>query len=94
MQIEDEIMFEMMLVENFRLCYTKRKNIMEYDLTMNDKIIIKGADGKDGEKGEQGEKGTDGKTPVKGTDYYTEVDKQEMINSVIEALPKYNGGVS
>ena len=55
---------------------------------------LKGADGKDGAKGEQGEKGTDGKTPVKGTDYYTEVDKQEMINSVIEALPKYNGGVS
>jgi hypothetical protein len=58
---------------------------------------IKGVDyfdGKDGEKGEQGEKGTDGKTPVKGTDYYTEADKQEMINSVIEALPKYNGGVS
>lgn len=31
--------------------------------------------------------GADGKTPVRGTDYWTEADKQEIINSVIAALP-------
>lgn len=35
--------------------------------------------------------GKDGKTPVKGTDYFTAADKAEMVNSVIAALPVYNG---
>jgi hypothetical protein len=55
---------------------------------------VKGVDYFDGKDGANGKDGADGKTPVKGTDYYTEADKQEMVNSVIEALPKYNGGVS
>ena len=33
------------------------------------------------------ERRTDGKTPVKGTDYWTAADKQEIVNSVIAALP-------
>lgn len=36
--------------------------------------------------------GADGKTPVKGTDYYTEADKTEMVNRVINALPTWTGG--
>lgn len=40
-----------------------------------------------GDKGDTGEKGQDGKTPVKGTDYYTEADKKEIVESVLEALP-------
>ena len=35
--------------------------------------------------------GKDGKTPVKGTDYFTEADKIEMVNAVIAALPVYGG---
>lgn len=35
----------------------------------------------------------DGKTPVIGIDYFTESDKAEMLNSVIAALPVYNGEV-
>jgi hypothetical protein len=50
--------------------------------------------GDKGEPGINGTNGIDGKTPVKGTDYYTEADKQEMVNNVINALPKYNGGAS
>ena len=42
----------------------------------------------------RGAPGPEGKTPVKGTDYYTAADKAEMVNSVVAALPKYNGGVS
>lgn len=38
-------------------------------------------------RGAQGEKGSDGKTPVKGVDYWTESDKQEIVNDVIAALP-------
>lgn len=45
----------------------------------------------DAENGEyvgiQAIKGMDGKTPVRGTDYWTEADKQEIVNSVIAALP-------
>lgn len=52
----------------------------------------KGADGANGKDGAQGEKGADGKTPVKGTDYWTAVDKQEIVNSVIAALPTWTGG--
>ena len=36
--------------------------------------------------------GADGKTPVKGTDYYTEADKTEMVSRVLSALPTWNGG--
>lgn len=60
-------------------------------------IAEKGKDGEKGETGEQGEKGQDGtngidgKTPVKGTDYYTEADKQEMVNLVLNALPSAEG---
>ena len=38
-------------------------------------------------------KGADGKTPVKGTDYYTAADKAEMVAAVIDALPVYTGEV-
>jgi hypothetical protein len=49
-----------------------------------------GTPGKDGAKGAPGAKGdpgTPGKTPVRGTDYWTAADKQEIVNSVIAALP-------
>lgn len=52
-----------------------------------------GKDGKDGSDGKDGKDGADGYTPVKGTDYWTDADKQEMINAVIAALPVYNGEV-
>lgn len=35
--------------------------------------------------------GKDGKTPVKGTDYFTETDKQELVGMVLEALPVAEG---
>lgn len=40
-----------------------------------------------GAAGAKGDTGADGKTPVKGTDYWTAADKQEIVNSVITALP-------
>ena len=38
-------------------------------------------------KPSRGAAGAPGKTPVRGTDYWTEADKQEIVSSVIAALP-------
>lgn len=45
-----------------------------------------------GEKGDKGDTGADGKTPVKGTDYWTEADKAEIVNDTLAALPEWTGG--
>jgi hypothetical protein len=52
----------------------------------------KGDTGEQGPKGDKGETGAAGKTPVKGTDYYTAADKTEMVNAVLAALPAWTGG--
>lgn len=62
---------------------------------------LKGEDGKsayqiavdNGFKGSESEwleslNGADGRTPSKGVDYFTEADKTEIVNDVINALPK------
>lgn len=46
-----------------------------------------GADGAEGPQGPQGEQGLPGKTPVKGVDYWTEADKQEIISEVLKQVP-------
>lgn len=51
-----------------------------------------GADGKDGTNGKDGLDGKDGKTPEKGVDYFTEEDKTELVASVLNALPTWEGG--
>ena len=59
-------------------------------ITITDVNGSHSADVLDGAKGEPGEKGADGAagyTPVKGTDYYTEADKSEMVQRVLAALP-------
>lgn len=42
--------------------------------------------------GAQGIKGEDGYTPQKDIDYFTEADKEEMVNDVLAALPEWTGG--
>lgn len=62
----------------------------DVDSPWQDIIAIKGDRGEPGlpgETGPQGIQGADGYTPVKGTDYWTETDKQEIINEVLAALP-------
>ena len=39
-----------------------------------------------------GLKGDKGDTPVKGTDYWTPADKQEIVNDILAALPTWTGG--
>lgn len=38
------------------------------------------------------ESGVDGKTPVKGTDYWTQADQTAIVNDVLAALPTWTGG--
>ena len=48
-----------------------------------------GAGGEDsvGPQGPQGEPGKDGYTPIKGTDYWTEADKDEIIDDLLSTKP-------
>ena len=48
--------------------------------------------GSKGSKGDTGAAGADGHTPVKGTDYFTEADKQQLVADVLAALPAWTGG--
>ena len=38
-------------------------------------------------------KGAKGDKPIKGVDYFTSDDKQEIVNDVLSSLPIYNGEV-
>lgn len=57
----------------------------------------KGADGAKGDKGDKGDTGATGPagpagyTPQKGTDYWTDADKAEMVADVLAALPAAEG---
>lgn len=53
----------------------------------NGKLQYNGSD-----VGLKGDKGADGKTPVRGTDYWTETDKAEIVTDTLAALPKWTGG--
>ena len=48
--------------------------------------IIAGPQGPQGEKGEKGETGEAGRTPQRGTDYWTDADKQEIRAYVDEVI--------
>ena len=52
---------------------------------------VAGKDGKDGADGAPGKDGVDGYTPVRGTDYWTDADRADIIAAVIDALPVYGG---
>jgi hypothetical protein len=57
------------------------------DLENPTPVNIKGPAGATGATGATGAKGADGKTPVKGTDYFTAADKAELVQAVLTALP-------
>ena len=48
---------------------------------------IQGPKGDTGDVGPQGPAGQNGYTPQKGIDYFTEADKQELVQDVLNALP-------
>ena len=60
------------------------KNTLDLLSVSNGKLQYNGSD--------VGLKGDKGDTPVKGTDYWTEADKAEIVNDTLAALPKWTGG--
>lgn len=61
--------------------YATKKDLETIELTPGPK-------GDPGEPGKNGEPGEDGKTPVKGTDYWTEADKAEIVEDVLAEMPE------
>ena len=53
---------------------------------------IRGPAGATGATGAAGAAGDDGYTPVRGTDYWTEADQQQIVSDVLAALPTWEGG--
>ena len=68
---------------------------MEINITFLDGPEIKidpqvgpqGAQGIQGPQGETGPQGEKGDTPVKGTDYFTDADKAELVQAVLNQIP-------
>ncbi len=50
-------------------------------------VSIPAIQGEPGKDGADGLPGVDGATPVKGIDYWTAADKQEIIDDVLASLP-------
>lgn len=60
------------------------KDTLDKLSVLNGKLQYNGSD--------VGLKGDKGDTPVKGTDYWTEADKAEIVNDTLAALPTWTGG--
>lgn len=63
------------------------KSVLDKLSDSNGKLQYNGSD-----VGLKGDKGADGKTPVKGTDYWTAADKAEIVADTLAALPTWTGG--
>ena len=69
------------------------KDTLDKLSVLNGKLQYNGSDvGLKGDKGDTGAAGADGYTPVKGTDYWTETDKAEIVADTLAALPTWTGG--
>jgi hypothetical protein len=66
------------------------KNVITVTLTNVNKstfVVENGSQGSQGLQGQKGDKGADGYTPVKGKDYFTLADVQNIVNQVITQMP-------
>lgn len=52
---------------------------------------LQGEKGDKGDTGEQGPAGANGYTPVRGTDYWTAADQEQIVSDVLAALPNAQG---
>ena len=71
-------------------------NVVEFSdgKTITIKNGSKGSTGATGPQGPKGATGSAGKTPVRGTDYWTASDKQEIKNDVISSMVAQDAGES
>ena len=60
------------------------------DFTQEQLAALRGPEGPQGIQGQTGPQGPAGYTPIKGTDYWTDADKQEIINAVIASFTDGN----
>lgn len=70
-------------------------NIVTVTLSNGSKATFQvknGSRGSAGVAGSNGTNGQDGYTPVRGTDYWTAADRQQMVSDVLAALPTWEGG--
>lgn len=59
-----------------------------YDVAVDNGFVGNESQWLESLKGADGNDGNDGRTPVKGTDYWTSDDKAEIVNDVLESLPR------
>lgn len=59
-----------------------------YDIAVENGFVGTESEWLESLKGADGNDGNDGRTPVKGTDYWTSDDKAEIVNDVLESLPR------
>jgi hypothetical protein len=76
--------------DNLNVSANKIANTTIIDVTSKDGStttteVIDGKDGRDGRDG------IDGYTPIRGVDYYTESDKQEIVKNVLNSIPTAEG---
>lgn len=67
------------------------KNGKVTTITIKDATGTKTATINDGVDGAKGDTGADGHTPVRGTDYWTAVDQEQIVSDVLAALPNAQG---
>lgn len=64
------------------------------DFTAEQLAALKGDKGDTGAQGPQGPAGADGRTPVKGTDYFTDADKQEIATAASKLVTPESTGAA
>lgn len=63
------------------------------DLSKEGKVTTLSITDKYGKKTVEIRDGEDGYSPIYGVDYFTPADKSELVQSVLNALPTWEGGV-
>lgn len=86
--------------------YFDGKPFLYTDFTSDQLNALKGEKGVKGDKGDRGDQGAtgrqgepgingqDGRTPIKGIDYYTEEEKQELIGEIKDDISVVNGDLN
>lgn len=75
-------------IDDMKSYIEAHKNELRGEQGIQGEVGPQGPAGKDGTNGTNGK---DGYTPIKGVDYNTDADKQEIVNLVLNELPSSEG---